>query len=166
MPNFIFIRIFERVFKENLNFIINSFQIKHCSFKKMAEYRRNLCGILAKNCPARPNSSSLRFTTLAGTPKNLSRLNNYVKVNGPKIIINQIWLKRSRLTQITLKIWPVFLMVLRMNKFPVLNLWGIFFTLSGIDVNAEPSEPKNNPMRQLWRNRRRKVKAKRPFLLQ
>ena len=34
MPNFISIRIFERFFKENLNFIINSFQIKHCSFKK------------------------------------------------------------------------------------------------------------------------------------
>ena len=54
MPNFISSRIFERFFKENLNFIINSFQIKHCSFKKMAEYRRNLRGILAKNGPARP----------------------------------------------------------------------------------------------------------------
>ena len=31
MPNFISSRIFERFFKENLNFIINSFQIKHYS---------------------------------------------------------------------------------------------------------------------------------------
>ena len=52
MPNFISIRILERFFKENFNFIIDSFQIKHCSFKKMAEYRRNLRGILAKNGPA------------------------------------------------------------------------------------------------------------------
>ena len=54
MPNFISILIFESFFKENLNFIINLFQIKHFSFKKMAEYRRNLRGILAKNGPARP----------------------------------------------------------------------------------------------------------------
>ena len=33
MPNFISIRIFERFFKENLNFIINLFQIKHFSFE-------------------------------------------------------------------------------------------------------------------------------------
>ena len=52
MPNFISSRIFERFFKENLNFIINSFQIKHYSFKKMVEYRRNLREILAKNGPA------------------------------------------------------------------------------------------------------------------
>ena len=69
MPNFISIRIFER-FKETLNFIINSFQIKHCSFKKMAEYRRNLRGIyyLAKNGlarrnfgPERPGPAQLKF---------------------------------------------------------------------------------------------------------
>ena len=54
MPNFISIRIFKRFFKDNLNSIINSFQIKHFYLKKMAEYRRNLRGILAKNGPARP----------------------------------------------------------------------------------------------------------------
>ena len=84
MPNFISIRIFERFFKEHLNFIINSFQIKHCSFNEMVEYPRNHRGILAKNGPARlaeilglngpaeiplkfaarPYLSSLRFTTL------------------------------------------------------------------------------------------------------
>ena len=46
MPNFIFIRIFKRFFKENLSFIINSFQIKHCSFKKnvriLAKSSRNI----------------------------------------------------------------------------------------------------------------------------
>ena len=51
---FYFCPYFEWFFKENLNFIIYSFQIKHCSFEKMAEYRRNLRGILAKNGPARP----------------------------------------------------------------------------------------------------------------
>ena len=34
LAHFISIRIFKRCFKDNLNFIINSFQIKHCSFKK------------------------------------------------------------------------------------------------------------------------------------
>ena len=34
MPNFISIRIFKRFFKENLNFIINSFQIKPFYLKK------------------------------------------------------------------------------------------------------------------------------------
>ena len=37
MLNFISIRIFKRCIKEKLNFIINSFQIKYCSFKKMAD---------------------------------------------------------------------------------------------------------------------------------
>ena len=71
MPNFISIRILERFFKENSNLIINSFQIEHWSFKKMAEYWRNLRGILTKNGPSRlkfgpdrPDFSSLRFTTL------------------------------------------------------------------------------------------------------
>ena len=54
MLNFISIRIFRGFYKENLNFIINSFQIKCCSFKKNGEYSRNLRGILAKNGPARP----------------------------------------------------------------------------------------------------------------
>ena len=53
MPSFLPIRIFERFFNENLNLIINLFQIKHVSFKKMADYRRNLREILSKNGPAR-----------------------------------------------------------------------------------------------------------------
>ena len=36
--NFISIRIFKRFIKENLNFIINSFQIKYYSFKKNGGY--------------------------------------------------------------------------------------------------------------------------------
>ena len=38
MLNFISIRIFERFFNENLNFINNSFKIKYCSFKKKGGY--------------------------------------------------------------------------------------------------------------------------------
>ena len=76
MPYFISIRIFKRFFKVTLNFIIKSFQIKHFYLKKMAEYRWNLRGTLAKNGPAqlkfgpdrpgpaRPDLSSLGFTTL------------------------------------------------------------------------------------------------------
>ena len=92
MLNFISIRILKRFFKENCNFIINSFEIKYCSFKKNGEYWRNVRGILAENGPARrnfgperpgpaeiqarparpsplkfaarPDLSSLRFTTL------------------------------------------------------------------------------------------------------
>ena len=37
MLNFISIRTFKRLIKENLNFIINSFQIKYYSLKKMAD---------------------------------------------------------------------------------------------------------------------------------
>ena len=37
MLNFISISIFKRFFNENLNFINNSFKIKYCSFKKMAD---------------------------------------------------------------------------------------------------------------------------------
>ena len=45
MPNFISISNFKRFFTENLNFIINSFQIKHCSLKNggiLAKSSRNI----------------------------------------------------------------------------------------------------------------------------
>ena len=50
------------IFKENLNFIINSFQIKHCPFKRMAaKSSRNI----GKNGSARrnfwPEPSPLKF---------------------------------------------------------------------------------------------------------
>ena len=88
MPNFISIRIFKRFLKENLNFIINSFQIKHGSFKKMAEYWRNLRGILARNGPARP--SPLKFAGRNGPARfvkpeiydpGLSHHFSYVKIH-------------------------------------------------------------------------------------
>ena len=69
MPNFISIRIFERFFKENLNFITKSFQIKHFYFKNggiSAKSSRNL----GKKRPgpkkfwawtARPGPAQLKF---------------------------------------------------------------------------------------------------------
>ena len=62
MLNFISIRIFKRFFDENLNFINKSFKIKYCSFKKMADIGEIFAEYLQK--PARPDLSSLRFTTL------------------------------------------------------------------------------------------------------
>ena len=74
MLNFISIRIFKRFIKENLNFIINSFQIKYYSFKKMADISEIFAEYWQKPArpgpaeirarPARPDLSSLRFTTL------------------------------------------------------------------------------------------------------
>ena len=57
MLNFISIRIFKRFIKENLNFIINSFQIKYYSFKKTADIGEIFAEYLQKT--ARP--SPLKF---------------------------------------------------------------------------------------------------------
>ena len=59
MLNFISIRIFRGFYKENLNFIINSFQIKYCSFKKMTNIREIFAESWQKT--ARPGPARRNF---------------------------------------------------------------------------------------------------------
>ena len=64
--NFISIRIFKRFFKENCNFIINTFQIKYCSFKKIA----NIGEIFAEHWQktARPGPAEIRVRPARPSP--------------------------------------------------------------------------------------------------
>ena len=133
MVNFISIRIFESLFKENLNFIINSFQIKRCFFKKW----RNIGEIFAEywqktarpswnsGPPARLNLSSLGFTTLILTTLIVTYLLfRYVKNLGKKIAWIFLDVETETDSELLIFSWLTF-------------SWKFFFLKSGTYPNSD-----------------------------